>query len=78
MIVDETKSMTKPRKMPARWTVEVIPGGYRVDDAEGQVLAYCYGLPPSTLPAAGEASLSVDEARRVASNIAKLPELLKD
>ena len=64
--------------MPARWTVEVIPGGYRVDDAEGQVLAYCYGLPPSTLPAAGEASLSVDEARRVASNIAKLPELLKD
>ena len=48
--------MTKPRKMPARWTVEVIPGGYRVDDAEGKALAYCFGLPPSTLPAAGEAS----------------------
>lgn len=77
MIVDGTKSVTKTRKMPAPWTVEVIPGGHRVDDAEGKALAYCYGLPPSTLPAAGEASLSLDEARRVASNIGKLAELLK-
>ena len=68
--------MNTPRKMPASWTATEIPGGFRVDDADGKALAYCYGLPPEKLPAAGEARLSLDEARRVASNIPKLPELL--
>ena len=68
--------MDKPRKMPAPWKVEEIPGGYRVDDAEGKSVAYCYGLDPRELRAAGHLRLTRDEARRVASNIAKLPELL--
>ena len=68
--------MTKTRKMPAPWTVEHIPGGFRVDDAEGKAVAYCYGLDPRELPAAGHLRLTRDEARRVASNIAKLPDLL--
>jgi len=68
--------LTKPRKMPAPWTVEHIPGGFRVDDAEGKAVAYCYGLDPRELPAAGHLRLTRDEARRVASNIAKLPDLL--
>ena len=76
-MVDGSKSMTRPRKMPAPWTDEVIPGGFRSDDPDGKAVAYCYGLAPSTLPAAGETSFSLDEAKRVASNFAKLPELLK-
>ena len=69
--------MTKPRKMPAPWTVETIPGGFRVNDADGKGLAYVYGLPDRYLPAAGYERLSLDEARRVAANIAKLPSFLK-
>ena len=66
----------KPSKMPAPWKVEQIPGGYRVDDAEWKAVAYYYGLDPRELPAAGHLRLTRDEARRVASNSAKLPELL--
>ncbi len=64
------------RRMPAPWEVEEIPGGYCVVDAEGKRLAYVYGLDPKELAAAGHERLTKDEARRVASNIAKLPELL--
>ena len=30
-----------PRRFPAPWTVEKIPGGFKVLDANGQALAYC-------------------------------------
>jgi len=30
------------RRFPAPWTVEQIPGGYKVLDASGQALAYVY------------------------------------
>ena len=63
--------------MPPPWIVVEIPGGFRVDDAEGKSLAYCYGLEPRDLPAAGPARLSLEEAWRVASKIVKLPALLK-
>ncbi len=64
---DKFQRMTKPRKMPRPWAVVETPGGFRVDDADGKALAYCYGLEPSKLPAAGEARLSLDEARRIAA-----------
>jgi hypothetical protein len=44
-------------------------------DANGQVLAYVYGLADSR-DARIAKSLTRDEARRIASNIAKLPSLL--
>jgi hypothetical protein len=50
-------------------------GGYVVKDATGQSLAYVYGR--KTKADADTAHvLTLDEARRIASNIAKLPTLL--
>ena len=31
-----------PRRFPAPWTAEQIPGGFKVIDATGQSLAYVY------------------------------------
>src|SRR4029079_2294426 len=60
------------RRFPPPWTVEQIPGGYKVKDANGQSLAYVYGR--ETRADADIAHvLTMDEARRIASNIAKLP-----
>ena len=57
---------------PPPWTVEPLDAGYKVVDANGQVLAYVYGL-DDYRDARIAKSLTLDEARRIASNIAKLP-----
>ena len=63
------------RRFPPPWTVEQIPGGYKVLDATGQSIAYVYGR--ETKADADIANvLTMKEARRTASNIAKLPTLL--
>ena len=65
------------RHFPAPWTVEKIPGGFKVYDANGQSLAYVYSRDnASAADIAGV--LTEDEARRIASNIAKLPDSKMD
>jgi hypothetical protein len=63
------------RRFPAPWTVEKIPGGLKVCDANGQSLAYVYGHADPRDAGIAKA-LTLDEARRISSNIAKLPTLL--
>jgi hypothetical protein len=64
------------RRLPARWHADKFSGGYVVRDVTGFAVAYVYGR--STEAEAMEANqMTMDEARRVASNIAKLPDMLK-
>ena len=63
------------RRFPPPWTVEAIDAGLKVIDANGQALAYVYGHADKR-DAETAKSLTLDEARRIASNIAKLPTLL--
>ena len=64
------------RRLPPPWRADKFSGGYVVRDANGFAVAYVYGR--STEAEAMEAKqMTMDEARRVASNIAKLADMLK-
>jgi hypothetical protein len=65
----------RTRRFPPPWTVEQIPVGYMVKDANGQALAYVYGR-ESKANADTAHVLTMDEARRIATNIANLPNYL--
>jgi hypothetical protein len=69
-------AMAEPsRRFPAPWRAEPMPGGYVVRDDTGQALAYVYSR-ANDAEARQAKTLTTDEARRIARNIARLPELL--
>ena len=69
---DNNEQHGKKDHFPAPWTVEKIAGGFKVCDANGQSLAYVYSS-ENPNDAFMRKVLTLDEARRIASNIAKLP-----
>jgi hypothetical protein len=64
------------RRLPPPWTAEVTPNCFIVRDADGQQLAHVYFENEPGRRSAAKL-LTKDEARRIASNIAKLPDLLR-
>jgi hypothetical protein len=64
------------RRFPPPWRAEKIPGGYVVRDANDLALAHIYSR-ANEADAMQAKVLTDDEARRIASNIAKLPALVK-
>jgi len=62
---------------PSPCTIEALDGGFKVRDSNGQSLCYVYGHSDAR-DAEIAKGLTLDEARRIAANIAKLPDLLAD
>ena len=54
----------------APWRLEKVPGGYAVRDAKGMLIAHVYG---QEFP--GSIGMTLEQAKEIASQIAKLPEL---
>jgi hypothetical protein len=63
------------RRFPAPWRADTMPGGYVIREANGQALAYIYSR-DNEAEARQAKMLTMDEARRIAVGIARLPELL--
>jgi hypothetical protein len=67
------ESMTS--RFPVPWRIVELPNGFAVEDATGQQLGVFYGRVPDSAGHTGV--MTMDEARQMALDFARLPELLK-
>lgn len=67
--------MTPHRRFPPPWSAELQASAYVVRDANGQALAYLYFRDDENTARQAKV-LTREEARRIAVNIARLPQLL--
>jgi hypothetical protein len=72
-----TRNHMPDRTFPPPWSSEEHSGYFVVRDRHGQALAYVYFENTGRHSAAKMKLLSKDEARRIALNFAKLPDLLR-
>jgi hypothetical protein len=68
--------MPAPRRFPAPWQVHEATESFCIRDASGQALAYIYFEDEKGRRDVMK-RLTRDEARRIAANVAKLPEMLR-
>ena len=69
------RRLTQPRRFPPPWSVEEQEACFVVRDHNGQQLAYVYFEDEPGRRSAAKL-LTKDEARRIAANLTKLPELV--
>jgi hypothetical protein len=62
-------------KFPAPWRIVELPNGFSVEDATGKQIGVYYGRAPDSAGRTG--IMTMDEARQMAVDFARLPELLK-
>jgi hypothetical protein len=72
----DTRAITMTSRFPTPWRIVEIPTGFAVEDATGRQLGVFYGrADPNTAGHTG--FLTIEEAREIALDFARLPELLK-